>query len=114
MKRYLIKVGGNPPYQTWTPEGVTSFLTGLFLGSGDGLERAAALAEGVSGCLSKDGVFPDRLVSMLSGARPVLAWFEESLPAEIPGTYCDGLDDHGDHCGKSMHHRGNCDSGNHR
>lgn len=113
MKRYLIKVGENPPYLTWTPEGVTSFLTGVFLGSGSGLERAAATAEGVSGCLAKGGTFPEKLVSMLPGTRPVLAWWEDSTPAEIPGTWCDGLDGFGDHCGKSMHHKGNCDSGNH-
>lgn len=27
---------------------------------------------------------------------------------EIPGTWCDGYDSFGDHCGRSMHHKGEC------
>jgi hypothetical protein len=36
-------------------------------------------------------------------------WRSLEQPASgIPGTWCDGLDDAGDHCGKSLLHEGSC------
>lgn len=45
------------------------------------------------------------------GESPLI--LRDALPAPQYDKRCDGLDSWGDHCGRYMNHRGDCDSGRH-
>jgi hypothetical protein len=57
------------------------------------------------------GVMPEHLAPVTAPPREGQYWLYRALerPASgIPGTWCDGLDDNGDNCGKSLFHEGSC------
>jgi hypothetical protein len=74
-----VKAGDlGPAFRSTAEAALVSFLMGILVGSeGIGLERAAALAEGVAHCLSEDGSYPDRVVTELKDGSDLRAWWED-------------------------------------
>jgi len=76
---YYVKAGDlGPAFRSTAEAALVSFLMGILVGSeGIGLERAAALAEGVAHCLSEGGSYPDRVVTELKDGSDLRAWWED-------------------------------------
>lgn len=78
MRIYTVKVGdtSQPPIQTRDRRELCSFLLGLLIGDGWGVERAGAITEDVSQCLAADGILGDPAI-LLTDFRPVRVQVEE-------------------------------------
>lgn len=76
---YLVKAGDlGPAFRATSEAPLVSYLMGILVGSeGIGLERSAALAEGVAHCLSEGGSYPDRVITELKDGSNLLAWWED-------------------------------------
>lgn len=78
-RAYYVKTGDlGPAFRATDAGSLVSYLTGILIGSeGIGLERSAALAEGVAHCLSEGGHYPDRIITELKDGSDLLAWWED-------------------------------------
>lgn len=78
MRDYWVKVGdtSQPTIQTRDLRELSSFLLGLLIGDGWGVERAGAVTEDVSQCLAAGGILGDP-VFLLTDSRPVRVKAEE-------------------------------------
>lgn len=78
MRVYTVKVGdtSQPTIQTRDRRELCSFLLGLLVGDGWGVERAGAITEDVSQCLEAGGILGDPVV-LLTDSRPVRVKAEE-------------------------------------
>jgi len=76
---YYVKAGDiGPAFRTDAEAPLVSHLMGLLMGSeGIGLERAAALSEGVAHCLSEGGSYPNRVITELKNGSDLRAWWED-------------------------------------
>lgn len=80
MKKYLVKVGSGsqPPVRMATLDEVKLFLTGLMMGDGQGVERAATGAEIAADLLMRGHEYKDRpIAETISDGRRIFAWTEE-------------------------------------
>ncbi|WGV35982.1 hypothetical protein SEA_FRANKENWEENIE_311 [Streptomyces phage Frankenweenie] len=79
-RAYLVKKAGDPgpAFRATSEAPLVAYLMGILVGSeGIGLERSAALAEGVAHCLSEGGSYPDRVITELKDGSDLLAWWED-------------------------------------
>lgn len=79
-RAYLVKKAGDPgpAFRVTSEAPLVAYLMGILVGSeGIGLERSAALAEGVAHCLSEGGNYPDRVITELKDGSDLLAWWED-------------------------------------
>lgn len=78
-RAYLVKAGDlGPAFRATSEAPLVAYLMGILVGSeGIGLERSAALAEGVAHCLSEGGSYPDRIITELKDGSNLLAWWED-------------------------------------
>lgn len=78
-RAYFVKAGDlGPAFRATSEAPLVAYLMGILVGSeGIGLERSAALAEGVAHCLSEGGNYPDRVITELKDGSNLLAWWED-------------------------------------
>lgn len=75
---YFVKSGDlGPAFRTTSNALLTTYITGLMVGDGVGLERAAALGELATNCLSEGGYYPSQVLTELKDGTDVLAWWED-------------------------------------
>ena len=77
-RAYFVKAGDiGPAFRTTSQAMLTTYVTGLMVGDGVGLERAAALGELATNCLSEGGSYPNRILTELKDGTDVRAWWED-------------------------------------
>lgn len=78
-RAYFVKAGDlGHAFRATSEAPLVAYLMGILVGSeGIGLERSAALAEGVAHCLSEGGSYPDRIITELKDGSNLLAWWED-------------------------------------
>jgi hypothetical protein len=76
---YYVKAGDlGPAFRTDAEAPLVAHLMGILMASeGIGLERAAAMAEGVAHCLSEGGNYPEQILTELKDGSDLRVWWED-------------------------------------